>query len=157
MQSHQQCSHTAGQRKLDTHRQREKEEEWMVDSGASYHITPYVDDFDDGTITPCLILLTIGNSNQIEINYYGQCTRKTGQGKTVVLRQVLFAQECPSRLIATCTGKMTKNGNTTFIQDQRFAKLLDKETGRTILQGRMNKQNTVNVYLTKINMMNERA
>ena len=26
-----------------TQRQREKEEEWMVDSGASYHITPYVD------------------------------------------------------------------------------------------------------------------
>ena len=120
----------------------------MVDSGASYHITFDVNDFDEGSLTPCFITLTIGNSNKVEVTQYGQCTRKTRERKTVVLREVLLAPDCPARLIAT--GKMTKRGNSTFIQDQHAVKLLDKQTGRTILQGCMNKQNTANVYLTKV-------
>ena len=125
-----------------------KEEEWMVDSGSSYHITFDKRDFDPGTEEKCFVTLTIGNNHKVNVFAMGQCTRKTKEGKTVVLREVLLVPDCPARLIAT--GKMTKRGTSTFIQDLHSVKLLDKETGRTILQGRVNRQNTATIYLSRL-------
>ena len=123
------------------------EEEWMTDSGASYHLTMDENDYDEGSIESCNISLTIGDNQEVRITKYGRCTRFTKEGRKVILTQVLHARSCPTRILGV--GRLTKKGLSMFTQDKEVVQLIEKKTGEIILQGVVTPQDTANVCLRK--------
>ena len=74
---------------------------------------------------------------------------KTTNTKTaIVMRDVLYAPECPIRIIATV--KLTKEGKGVNIQEQKEVRLEHTDTGEVIMSGEINSADTANVYLEKI-------
>ena len=124
------------------------EEEWMTDSGASYHLTMDQNDYDKGSMESCNISLTIGDNKEVKITTFGRCTRLTREGRKVIFTQVLHAPSCPTRILGV--GRLTKGGISTFTQDRESVKLIENKTGEMILQGVVTPQDTANVYLSKI-------
>ena len=100
----------------------------MLDSGATYHLATHFEDFDKGSLEYCNISLRLGNDNKMNIQWKGKCTRQTNTKTTIVMRDVLYAPECPTRIIAT--GKLTKEGKGVYIQEQKEVRL---ELCRTII------------------------
>ena len=103
-------THTSSQRELEAQSNyTQLQEEWMLDSGATYHLATNLQDFDKGSLEQCSIELRLGNDNKMMVQWKGKCTRQTNTKTTIVMRNVLYAPECPIRIIAT--GKLTKEGN----------------------------------------------
>jgi hypothetical protein len=126
-----------------------EEETWMCDSGSSYHITLQEEDYDPGTAEHCDITLKLGDNKQMHVTKMGKCTRMTREGRKIILVQVLLAPiDCPTRILAT--GKLTKGGQSIFLQDEKEVRLKEKSTGDLIMKGELNTlNNTADIYLLK--------
>ena len=122
-------------------------ESWTFDSGSSYHITNSIEDFDPGTLEACNITLNLGNNKKIEVRWMGTCTRTTLQNRTIVMAEVLLANESPTRIMAI--GKLTKKGTSIFTQDDKNVTLKAKHTGEVILKGKVNGVGTAVVHMKK--------
>ena len=87
-------THTSSQRELEAQSNyTQLQEEWMLDSGATYHLATNLQDFDKGSLEQCSIELRLGNDNKMMVQWKGKCTRQTNTKTTIVMRNVLYAPE----------------------------------------------------------------
>ena len=127
--------------------QAEEGEVWLADSGASYHTTFDEKDFDEGTVQKCDITVRIGDNNTVNLTQMGQCSRKTEEGRKVVLTKVLLSPQCPTRILSV--GKLTSGGKSVYTQDDSAIQLLQKDSYELILKGTLTPHDTANVILFK--------
>ncbi|RVW83299.1 Retrovirus-related Pol polyprotein from transposon RE1 [Vitis vinifera] len=98
---------------------------WILDSGASDHISGNKDFFSSITTTSALPTVTLANGSQ---------TMAKGFGFAHPLHSVLYAPECPFNLISI--SKITRTLNCSIIFSDKFVTLQDRSTGKTIGIGR---------------------
>ena len=134
---------------LQHHHEEAIHEIWLCDSGSSYHIVPSEEDFDPGTMVPCSVSLRIGDSSQVQADTMGQCTRMSEEGQMIIMKDVLLAPNCPTRILAV--GKLTKGGEAIFLQDKTEAKLItNDDKGKLIMKGKVSIHDTATVVLAKL-------
>ena len=103
---------------------------WILNSGASDHISGNKDLFSSLTTTPTLPTVTLANGSQ---------TMAKGIGLAhplpyLPLTSVLYTPECPFNLISI--SKITRTLNCSIIFSDKFVTLQDRSTGKTIGIGR---------------------
>ena len=96
-------------------------EPWILDSGASDHISGNKDLFSFNTTTSALPTVTLANGSQ---------TMAKGFGLTHPLSSVLYAPECPFNLISISKITLTLNCSITF--SDKSVILQDQSTGKMI-------------------------
>ena len=130
----------------------EKEVEWLVDSGATAHMTPFKEDFSNLTIESCGAV-QIGDNSLLAKEGYGEVKLKTvdakGKAYTVRLAHVFYVPDLCFRLFSVeatnqwghklvfgskrsymeCTG-----GTVVNLEDRGKGKVL---TGRLLIEGAM--------------------
>src|ERR1700675_1200643 len=72
---------------------------WMMDSGATHHITPHKSDFRD--YTPCQGSVRLGDKSTISQIGVGSVTFKTSQGSPITLSNVLHIPGVKTRFMST--------------------------------------------------------
>ena len=72
---------------------------WMMDSGATHHITPHRSDFSD--YTPCRGAVRLGDKSTISQVGVGSVVFTTSQGIPITLSNVLHLPEVKTRFIST--------------------------------------------------------
>ena len=72
---------------------------WMMDSGATHHITPYKTDFAD--YSPCLGTVRLGDRSTVNQVGVGSVIFKTSQGTQITLSNVLHIPDVKSRFLST--------------------------------------------------------
>ncbi|RVW77215.1 Retrovirus-related Pol polyprotein from transposon RE1 [Vitis vinifera] len=103
---------------------------WILDSGASDHLSGNKDFFSSITTTSALPTVTLANGSQ---------TVAKGIGLTfplpfLPLTSVLYTPECPFNLISI--NKITRTLNCSITFSDKFVTLQDRSTGKTIGIGR---------------------
>jgi hypothetical protein len=118
-------------------------ETWLLDSGSSFHITPFASDFIGSNVERCDVNLTMGDGNVVNITAKADIQRETEQGRVVTLQAVLFSPSCPSRLMSE--GVILTHGNSIY-KDKLSTLIIDK-TGKTIVTGTRTKAQLTQVRL----------
>src|SRR6202158_6036634 len=72
---------------------------WMMDSGATHHITPHRSDFSD--YTPCRGAVRLGDKSTISQVGVGSVVFTTSQGLPITLSNVLHLPEVKTRFLST--------------------------------------------------------
>ena len=103
---------------------------WILDSGASDHISGNKDLFSSLTITPTLPTVTLANGSQIVAKGIGL----THPLPSLPLTYVIYTPECPFNLISI--SKITRTLNCSIIFSDKFVTLQDRSMGKTIGIGR---------------------
>ena len=103
---------------------------WILDSGASDHITGNKDLFSSLTTTPTLPTVTLANGSQTVAKGIGLAHPLP----SLPLTSVLYTPECPFNLISI--SKITRTLNCSIIFSDKFVTLQDRSTGKTIGIGR---------------------
>ena len=103
---------------------------WILDSGASNHISGNKDLFSSLTTTPTLPTVTLANGSQIVAKGIGLAHPLP----SLPLTFVLYTPECPFNLISI--GKINCTLNCFIIFSDKFVTLQDRSTGKTIGIGR---------------------
>ena len=99
---------------------------WILDSGASDHISGNKDHFFSLTTTPTLPMVTLTNGSQTVAKGIGL----THPLPSLPLTSVLYTPECPFNLISI--SKITRTLNCSIIFSDKFVTLQDRSTGKTI-------------------------
>ena len=102
---------------------------WILDSGASDHISNKNDLFSSITTTSALPNVTLANGSQ---------TMAKGIGlahpfPSIPLNSILYTPECPFNLISI--SKITRTLNCSISFSDKFVTLQDQSTGKTIVIG----------------------
>jgi len=84
---------------------------WMIDSGATHHITPHASDFKDYTKIKGAVHL--GDKSEVAQEGIGSVTFKSSEGYTIMLSNVLHIPSVNMRFIAV-SALETKGGEVTF-------------------------------------------
>ena len=123
------------------------EEEWLADTGASYHTTFTDQDFDPGSIEECDISVRIGDNKSVHIKHMGNCTRTNKEGRKIILTKVLLSPLCPTRILSV--GKLTSSGECIYMymQDKEGINLVKNGTMEVVLSGKRTPHDTANVLL----------
>ena len=103
---------------------------WILDSGASDHISGNKDLFSSLTTTPTLPTVTLANGSQTVAKGIGLAHPLP----SLPLTSVLYTPECPFNLISI--SKITRTLNCSIIFSDKFVTLQDRSTGKTIGIGR---------------------
>ena len=103
---------------------------WILDSGASDHISSNKDLFSSLTTTPTLPTVTSANSSQAVAKGIGLAHPLP----SLPLPSILYTPECPFNLISI--SKITRTLNYSIIFSDKFVTLQDRSTGKTIGIGR---------------------
>ena len=103
---------------------------WILDSGASDHISGNKDLFSSLTTTPTLPTITLANSSQTVAKGIGLAHPLP----SLPLTYVLYTPECPFNLISI--SKITCTLNCSIIFSDKFVTLQDRSTRKTIGIGR---------------------
>ncbi|RVW17806.1 Retrovirus-related Pol polyprotein from transposon RE1 [Vitis vinifera] len=103
---------------------------WILDSGASDHISGNKDLFSSITTTSALPTVTLTNGSQTMAKGFGFAHPLP----SLSLHSVLYAPECPFNLISISKIIRTLNCSITFYD--KFVTLQDRSTGKTIGIGR---------------------
>ena len=103
---------------------------WILDSGASDHISGNKDLFSSLTTTPTLPTVTLANGSQTVAKGIGLAHPLP----SLPLTSVLYTPECPFNLISI--NKITRTLNCSIIFSNKFVTLQDRSTGKTIGIGR---------------------
>ena len=99
---------------------------WILDSGASDHISGNKDLFSSLTTTPTLPTVTLANGSQTMAKGIGLAHPLP----SLPLTSVLYTPECPFNLISI--SKITRTLNCSIIFSDKFVTLQDRSTGKTI-------------------------
>ena len=99
---------------------------WILDSGASDHISGNKDLFSSLTTTPTLPTVTLANGSQTVAKGIGLAHPLP----SLPLTSVLYTPECPFNLISI--SKITRTLNCSIIFSDKFVTLQDRSTGKTI-------------------------
>ena len=94
---------------------------WLMDSGATHHITPHESNFD--TYTPTKGIVCLGDKSTIDQVGVGSVTIKTPEGIKITLSNVLHL---PS--VQTCflsTGALADKGADTTFSKRGFKTILN--------------------------------
>ena len=103
---------------------------WILDSGASDHISGNKDFFSSLTTTLTLPTVTLANGSQTVAKSIGLAHPLP----SLPLTSVLYTLECPFNLISI--SKITRTLNCSIIFFDKFVTLQDRSTGKTIGIGR---------------------
>ena len=103
---------------------------WILDSGASDHISGNKDLFSSLTTTPTLPTVILANGSQTVAQGIGLAHPLP----SLPLISVLYTLECPFNLISI--SKITRTLNYSIIFSDKFVTLQDQSTGKTIGIGR---------------------
>ncbi|KAJ9670976.1 hypothetical protein PVL29_027114 [Vitis rotundifolia] len=103
---------------------------WILDSGASDHISGNKDLFYSITTTSALPTVTLVNGSQTMAKGFGFAHPLP----SLPLHSVLYAPECPFNLISI--SKITRTLNCSITFSDKFVTLQDRSTGKTIGIGR---------------------
>ena len=103
---------------------------WILDSGASDHISGNKDLFSSLTTTPTLPTVALANGSQTMAKGIGLAYPLP----SLPLTSVLCTLECPFNLISI--SKITRTLNCSIIFSNKFVTLQDRSTGKTIGIGR---------------------
>ncbi|RVW24203.1 hypothetical protein CK203_087023 [Vitis vinifera] len=103
---------------------------WILDSGASDHISSNKDLFSSITTTSALPTVTLANGSQTVAKGFGFAHPLP----SLPLHSVLYAPECPFNLISI--SKITRTLNCSITFSDKFVTLQDRSTGKTIGIGR---------------------
>ena len=103
---------------------------WILDSGASNHISGNKDLFSSLTTTPTLPTVTLVNGSQTVAKGIGLAHPLP----SLPLTSVLYTPECPFSLISI--NKITRTLNCSIIFSDKFVTLQDRSIGKTIGIGR---------------------
>ncbi|RVW26549.1 Retrovirus-related Pol polyprotein from transposon RE2 [Vitis vinifera] len=103
---------------------------WILDSGASDHISGNKDLFSFITTTSALSTVTLANGSQTMAKGFGLAHPLP----SLPLHSVLYAPECPFNLISI--SKITRTLNCSITFSDKFVTLQDRSTGKTIGIGR---------------------
>ncbi|RVW11930.1 hypothetical protein CK203_111184 [Vitis vinifera] len=103
---------------------------WILDSGASDHISGNKDLFSSITTTSALPTVTLANGSQTMAKGFGL----TQPLPSLPLHSVLYAPECSFNLISI--SKITRTLNCSITFSDKFVTLQDRSTGKTIGIGR---------------------
>ena len=103
---------------------------WILDSGASDHISGNKDFFSSLTTTPTLPTVTLVNGSQTVDKGIGLAHPLP----SLPLTSILYTPECPFNLISI--SKITRTLNCSIIFSDKFVTLQDRSTGKTIDIGR---------------------
>jgi hypothetical protein len=87
---------------------------WMMDSGATHHITPHRSDFE--TYTPCNSTVRLGDKSTIDQVGVGSIIFKTSLGTPITLSNVLYLPEVKTRFMST-RALAQKGADVTFTKD----------------------------------------
>src|SRR6266404_2794864 len=74
---------------------------WMMDSGATHHISPHHSDFKD--FTPSKVTVQIGDSSTISQEGVGTVVFKSPQGYSLTLSNVLYVPVVKTHFMSTHT------------------------------------------------------
>ena len=72
---------------------------WMMDSGATHHMTPFKSDFAD--YTPCNGSVRLGDKSTVDQVGVGSVVFKTSQGAEITLTNVLHIPQIKTRFLST--------------------------------------------------------
>ena len=86
---------------------------WMMDSGATHHITPHHSDFAD--YSPCQGTVRLGDKSTVTQVGVGSVVFKTSQGTQITLSNVLHIPDVRTRFIST-RALVQKGATVTFSQ-----------------------------------------
>ena len=75
-------------------------EQWVLDSGSSFHLTPNEEDFKAGSLKSCNIKYRVGNNETVTASYMGTITRTSSTGRRIELHEVLWSPESPVRIMS---------------------------------------------------------
>ncbi|RVX22923.1 Retrovirus-related Pol polyprotein from transposon RE1 [Vitis vinifera] len=103
---------------------------WILDSGASDHISGNKDLFSSITTTSALPTVTLANGSQTMAKGFGFAHPLP----SLPLHSILYAPECPFNLISISKITYTLNCSITF--SDKFVTLQDQSTGKAIGIGR---------------------
>ena len=103
---------------------------WILDSGASDHISGNKDLFSSLTTTLTLPTVTLANGSQTVAKGIGLAHPLP----SLPLTSILYTPECPFNLISI--SKITRTLNRSIIFSDKFVTLQDRSTGKTIGIGR---------------------
>ncbi|RVW41703.1 hypothetical protein CK203_082063 [Vitis vinifera] len=103
---------------------------WILDSGASDHLSGNKDLFSSITTTFALPIVTLANGSQTVVKGIGLALPLP----SLPLISVLYTPECPFNLISISKITCTLNCSITF--SDKFVTLQDRSTGKTIGIGR---------------------
>ncbi|RVW88023.1 hypothetical protein CK203_044450 [Vitis vinifera] len=105
-------------------------EPWILDSGASDHLSGNKDLFSSITTTSALPTVTLANGSQTVAKGIGLALPLP----SLPLTSVLYTPECPFNLISI--SKITRTLNCSITFSDKFVTLQDRSTGKTIGIGR---------------------
>ena len=74
-------------------------ERWMMDSGATHHMSPFKSDFTD--YAPCQGAVSLGDKSSVKQIGVGSVIFKTSQGTQLTLTSVLHIPELKTRFLST--------------------------------------------------------
>ncbi|RVX05810.1 Retrovirus-related Pol polyprotein from transposon TNT 1-94 [Vitis vinifera] len=103
---------------------------WILDSGASDHLSGNKDLFSSITTTSALPTVTLANGSQTVAKGIGLALPLP----SLPLTSVLYTPECPFNLISI--SKLTRTLNCSITFSDKFVTLQDRSTGKTIGIGR---------------------
>ncbi|RVW87825.1 Retrovirus-related Pol polyprotein from transposon RE1 [Vitis vinifera] len=103
---------------------------WILDSGASDHLSGNKDLFSSITTTSALPTVTLANGSQTVAKGIGLALPLP----SLSLTSVLYTPECPFNLISI--SKLTRTLNCSITFSDKFVTLQDRSTGKTIGIGR---------------------
>ncbi len=105
---------------------------WMMDSGASQHFTPYIEDFTTYTQHRG-VEISLGDNSIIKSTGVGSVTIRTNRGYDLILSDVLHVPQTHSRILSTSA--LTLKGTTVGFDHTGFA---IRHSERTIADGHQN-------------------
>ncbi|KAI4302546.1 hypothetical protein MLD38_038275 [Melastoma candidum] len=106
--------------------------EWLMDSGATHHVTPDLNDLTPSSAYKGKSSVMVGNGHQLRIAHVGQ-TILGSKTKPIVLNQVLHTPNLSQHLVSV--SKMCHDNNVVIEFHSDCFCVKDKETNQTILQG----------------------
>jgi hypothetical protein len=77
-----------------------KRDGWWIDSGATFHFTPYANDFEEPLQTPEVRMVRVGDGFHIKTQGMGRVRVKGHNGKTIILTKVHLVKELHTRLLS---------------------------------------------------------
>ncbi|KAI4371715.1 hypothetical protein MLD38_010035 [Melastoma candidum] len=106
--------------------------EWLLDTGATHHVTPDLNDLTISSAYTGKSSVLVGNGHRLQIAHVGQ-TVLGSQTKPIILNQVLHTPNLSQHLVSV--SKLCVDNNVVIEFNSDCFCVKDKETNQIILQG----------------------
>ena len=127
-------------------------EEWMLDSGSSFHMTPFYEDVCGAPCEECDVNVQVGNSEYVNMTKRYTIQRENEKGKTITLNNVYLNKELPIRILSE--GNIVEGGNSIIKKDKEVS--IKNANDEVILHGNKKRNKLNSVLLWKKNNPNNR-